>query len=85
MSKKSRELLRQEMKNWGYEINPICFCDLPHDKSERTQYFEERCKKYGGYTTLVFSDDEICDDKELVLIAKKYGFFSGYHLISEHL
>ena len=86
MYRKSREDLIKEQKSLGL-INKKCrdFYNLPHEEKADKQIFERFCEEENGYRALLLSDDEICDDKELVLIAKKNGFYSGYHLLSDRL
>lgn len=66
----------------------ICaaFYKLSHEEKANREIFEEFCKKRYGIWALILSDDLICDNKDLVLIAYKYGGLWGHlEMISERL
>lgn len=62
------------------------FYKLSHEEKANPNTFESFCKKRYGIWALILSDDLICDNKELVLIAAKYGGLWGHlEMISERL
>lgn len=61
------------------------FYSLPTSEKSKKEVFEEFCRKRSGTLAIILSDDEICDNKELVLIAAKYGFYTCFELLSERL
>lgn len=84
MYRKNREELVHKFKELErFDDDSERFYNLSHQ--EKVNEFEAFCLKHSGYLAIVLSDDIICDDKELVLIAKKYGFYTGFHLLSERL
>lgn len=84
MYKKFREELINELKQYGsFDDDCERFYNLSHQ--EKINEFESFCCRQGGYIALLLSDDIICDNKELVMIAKEHGFYRGFHLISERL
>ena len=84
MYRQSREEIIREYKQYGW-FNKECerFYNLSHQ--EKVKKFESFCSKHSGYLAIVLSDEIICDNKELALIAAKYGFWRGFHLLSERL
>lgn len=81
---------REELINQWKAMDPLdkeakAFLKMPHEEKADPEVFESFCKSHSGYEAILLSDDRICDNKELVIIAKKYGFFSGYHLLSDRL
>lgn len=88
MAKKSREQLAEEFFawDWGEETEEFqAFYHLPHDEKANINTFTGFCEKHNGGLALVLSDDEICDNKDLVLIAAKYGVYGNYHILSKRL
>lgn len=86
MSRKTREELIEDCENLGL-LDGCCYeyHHLSHLQKADPKVFEEFCAKKSGYMGILLSDDEICDNKELVLIARKHGFYSDYHLLSDRL
>lgn len=86
MARKTREEIIQNMKNNGW-LNKTCidFYSLPDDKKHDIKIFEDFCKIEGGYRAILLSNEEVCDDKEFVLMAKKYGYYGDFFLISGRL
>ncbi len=68
-------------------LNQLCkeFYRLPSDKKSDPRIFENFCKAEGGQMAILLSDDNICDNKELVIIAHRYGYKMFYHLLSKRL
>ncbi len=86
MPKETREELINYIKRIGlYDNKCDTFYNLPHEEKAKPEVFESFCKKKRGFFGIVLSDDSICDNKDLVLIAAKYGFYSAFHLLSERL
>lgn len=86
MYRQSREELIEAMKQYnGYDAECDKFYKLPHEEKAKHEVFKQFCEKHGGYKAIVLSDDEICDNKELVMMAKRFGFFRGFHLLSDRL
>ena len=86
MPKRSREELIIHYKELGlYDENCARFYELPDSQKLDPDIFENFCKSKGGYAAILLSNDEICDNKELVLIAKKYGYYGDFHLLSKRL
>ena len=86
MGKKSRKDIIEEYTRDGWlDDEDFAFYQLPHEEKAKREVFETFCQKKFGGKALVLSDDEICDNKELVLLAKKYRVFNNYHLLSERL
>lgn len=86
MAKKTRNDCIQNLHDLDiYDADCDKFYKLSHEEKANPQIFEKYCKKLGGYYALLLSDDEICDDKNLVMIARKYGFYGGYFILSERL
>ncbi len=84
MYKKSREELINELKQYGsFDEDCERFYNLSHQ--EKVKEFENFCSKHGGNRAILLSDDDICDNKELVLIAKEHFYFAYFHLLSERL
>ena len=84
MSRKTREEIVKEFRRLGlFDKDCKRFYSLSHQEKEKE--FEAFCIKHNGYFAIVLSDEIICDDKELVLLAAKYGLWGGYHLISKRL
>ncbi len=86
MAKKTREELVLEFRKYG-SMTDACerFYNLSHDGKADLKTFELFCKAHNGQIGLLLSDEVICDNKELVLIAKKYGLWGNYHLLSKRL
>lgn len=86
MPSKSREELIKELENLGWlGEKEREFYNLSHDEKANPEIFEKFCEATAGYYGLLLSDEEVCDNKKLVLIAKKHGFWKDIHLLSERL
>lgn len=85
MDKKSREELINKLKQYdSFDDDCERFYNLSHQ--EKINEFESFCCRQGGYKALLLSDDIICDNKELVMIAKERdGFYGGFDIVSERL
>ena len=84
MYRQSREELISELKHNGiFDENWDSFFNSSHE--EKVKEFEAFCCKYNGNLAILFSDDEICDNKDLVMIAAKHEFSRGFQLLSERL
>jgi len=72
---------------WQALDNKECldFYSLPHEMKSQQSVFKFFCEKHGGNLAIILSDDLICDNKELVIIAGEYGFSCYFELLSERL
>ena len=78
----TREELRKE---WGNDELCKEFVSLPTSEKSKKEVFEDFCQKRSGTLAIIFSDEEICDNKDLVLLAAKHGFWSCFELLSDRL
>ena len=84
MNKYTRDILIQRLKEYNlFDNDSKAFYLLNHEEKSNPEVFETFCKSHGGYQAIVLSDDQICDNKELVTIAKKYDYRFAYHLLSQ--
>ncbi len=86
MGKMSREELVEHFKECGWLTSDRrkYYNSSTEEKSDKAT-FEAICKKHNGQQAIILSDDNVCNNKELVLLAKKYGFWGDFHLLSEEL
>lgn len=86
MSKKTREeLIAERNVLIPLKEEEKAFYNLPHEQKADVNTFTRFSEAHSGTLAILLSDNEICDNKELVLIAAKNGFWSGFHLLSERL
>ena len=86
MAKKTREELIQNYKDWGrFSQAWQSFYSLPHERKADLMVFSKFCCQEGGHAGILLSDDRICDDPKHVRIAKYYGFYGDYHLLSDRI
>ena len=81
---KSREEIIEEYELLKDE-SCVAFYRLSHEQKASIKTFEAFCKEHNGVDAIVLSDEQICDNKELVLIAAKYGLWMHLELLSERL
>jgi hypothetical protein len=81
---KSREELIEEL-NLLKEESCKQFYYLPHEQKASIDVFEDFCQKHNGVYAIILSDNQICDNKDLIIIAAKYGLWAHLELLSERL
>ncbi len=86
MAKETREtIIQREIDQGILDEKCIAFYNLSHEEKAKPEVFENFCAEYNGHRAILLSDDQICGNKELVLIAAKYGFWADFHFLSNEL
>lgn len=87
MPKTRKELVEYWKQRGWVKGNAEEYHNMSHEEKANPETFRYYCEKISSYMAVLLSDDEICDNKELMLIAANtgYGFNADLQMLSDRL